>query len=68
MCSHRDCVIITAMKRNVLKAKKSVVRKQKKGSSSESVTMRRKVKQTFADQVEAFVERYRPALKALANE
>ena len=56
------------MKGNVLKANKSVVRKQKKGSSSESVTMRRKVKQTFALQVEAFIERYRPALKALANE
>ncbi len=28
----------------------------------------RKVKKTFAEQVEAFIERYRPALKVLANE
>jgi hypothetical protein len=56
------------MKSNVLKANKSSVRKQNKGSSSDTAIMRRKVKQTFADQVEAFVERYRPALKALANE
>jgi hypothetical protein len=56
------------MKSNVLKANKSSVPKQNKGSSSDTAIMRRKVKQTFADQVEAFVERYRPALKALANE
>ena len=56
------------MKANALKASKSSARKQKKGSSSETTVMRRKVKQTFADQVEAFIERYRPALKALANE
>ena len=56
------------MKSNVLKANKSAVRKQKKGSSSDTAVMRRKVKQTFAEQVEAFIERYRPALKALANE
>jgi len=55
------------MKGNVLKANRSVVRKQKKGSSSEAITMRRKIKQTFAEQVEAFIERYRPALKALAK-
>jgi hypothetical protein len=56
------------MKGNVLKANKLTDRKQKKGSSSEASVMRRKVKQTFAAQVEAFIERYRPALKALANE
>ena len=59
---------MTAMKGNVLKANKSAVRKQKKGASSETAAMRRKVKQTFAAQVETFIERYRPALKALANE
>ena len=59
---------MTPMKSNVLKANKSAVRKQKKGSSSDTAAMRRKVKQTFADQVEAFIEQYRPALKALANE
>ena len=59
---------MASMKSNVLKANKSAVSKQKKGSFSESAAMRRKVKQTFADQVEAFIERYRPALKALANE
>jgi hypothetical protein len=56
------------MKGNVLKTNKSAIRNQKKGSSSESAVMQRKVKQTFAEQVEAFIERYRPALKALANE
>lgn len=56
------------MKGNILKVNKSAIRKQKKGSSSESAVMRRKGKQTFATQVEAFIERYRPALKALANE
>ena len=55
------------MKGNVLKTNKSAIRKQKKGSTSESVVMRRKVKQTFAEQVEAFIERYRPALEALAK-
>ena len=55
------------MKGNVLKANKSAVRKQKKSSSSETTVMRRKVKQTFAAQVEAFIERYRPALETLAK-
>jgi len=55
------------MKGNGLKVNKSAIRKQKKGTSSESVVMRRKVKQTFAAQVEAFIERYRPALEALAK-
>lgn len=59
---------MTTMKGNILKANKSAVRKQEKGTSSEAAVMRRKVKQTFAEQVEAFIERYRPALKALANE
>jgi hypothetical protein len=58
---------MTSMKSNVLKANKSAVRKQKKGSSSDTATMRRKVKQTFADQVEAFIKRYRPALEVLAK-
>ncbi len=56
------------MKGNALKVNKSAIRKQKKGTSSESAVMRRKVKQSFAAQVEAFIERYRPTLKALANE
>ena len=55
------------MKGNVLKTNKSAIRKQKKSSSSESTVMQRKVKQTFAEQVEAFIERYRPALEALAK-
>jgi hypothetical protein len=55
------------MKGNILKVNKSAIRKQKKGSSSESAAMRRKVKQTFAAQVEAFIERYRPALETLAK-
>lgn len=59
---------MATMKGNVLKASKSTaVRKRKKRSSSEAVAMRRKVKQAFAEQVEAFIERYRPALEALAK-
>jgi hypothetical protein len=58
---------MASMKSNALKANKSAVRKQKKGSSSETAVMRRKVKQTFADQVEAFIKRYRPALEVLAK-
>ena len=56
------------MKANALKASKSSARKEKKEASSETIAMRRKVKQTFAAQVIAFIERYRPALEALANE
>jgi hypothetical protein len=55
------------MKANALKVNKSAIRKPKKGTSSESAVMRRKVKQTFGEQVEAFIERYRPALEALAK-
>jgi len=55
------------MKGNALKVNKSAIRKQKKGTSSESAIMRRKVKQSFAAQVEAFNERYRPALETLAK-
>jgi len=55
------------MKGNALKVNKSAIRKQKKGTSSESAIMRRKVKQSFAAQVEAFIERYRPALETLAK-
>jgi hypothetical protein len=58
---------MASMKSNVLKVNKSAVRKQKKGSSSDTAVMRRKVKQTFADQVEAFIKRYRPALEVLAK-
>lgn len=56
------------MKANALKATKSSARKEKKEASSETTVMRRKVKQLFVAQVEAFIERYRPPLKALANE
>lgn len=55
------------MKGNVLKANKSAARKQKKGSSSEAAVIRRKVKQTFAQQVNGFIERYRPVLEALGQ-
>ena len=55
------------MKGNILKVNKSAIRKRKKGSSSESAVMQRKVKRTFAAQVEAFIERYRPALEVLAK-
>jgi len=55
------------MKANALKASKSSARKEKKEASSETTVMRRKVKQTFAAQVEGFIERYRPALETLAK-
>ena len=58
---------MATMKGNVLKTTKSAARKEKKGSSSDTAVMRRKVKQTFADQVEAFIKRYRPALEVLAK-
>ncbi|MEK7762695.1 MAG: hypothetical protein AAB433_14040 [Nitrospirota bacterium] len=55
------------MKSHARKAKKAAVRKSKKDSLSESATIRRKVKQTFAAQVDGFIDRYRPALEALAK-
>ncbi len=55
------------MKSHALKAKKAAVRKPKKDSLSESAAMRRKVKQAFAAQVDGFIDRYRPALEALAK-
>lgn len=55
------------MKRPALKVRKATIGKSKKGSLSESAAMRRKVKQTFAAQVDAFIDRYRPALEALAK-
>ncbi|THJ11082.1 MAG: hypothetical protein CAF43_009660 [Nitrospira sp. CG24C] len=58
---------MASMKSNVLKANKSAVRKQKKSSSSDTAVMRRKVKQNFAAQVDAFIQRYRPALEVLAK-
>jgi hypothetical protein len=58
---------MASMKSNVLKATKPSARKEKKGASSETTAMRRKVKQTFAAQVEAFIKRYRPALEVLAK-
>ncbi len=58
---------MTPMKGHALRATKSLGRKQKKGTSSEATVMRRKIKQTFAQQVDAFIERYRPALEALAK-
>ena len=67
MCSLKDCVIMTAMKGHVLKANKSVTRTRKKDSSSEAAVIRRKVKRSFAEQVDAFIERYHPALEALAK-
>jgi hypothetical protein len=58
---------MTAMKGHAFKANKSAARKQRKGPSSEAAAIQRKVKRTFAEQVEAFIERYRPALEALAK-
>jgi hypothetical protein len=58
---------MATMKGNVLKATKAAARRQKKDVSSEAAVMQRKVKRTFAAQVEAFIERYRPALEALAK-
>jgi hypothetical protein len=55
------------MKGNILKTNKSVVRKKKKSSPSRAAEMRRKITQTFAEQVDAFINRYRPALEALAK-
>lgn len=59
--------IISTMKRPALKVRKATVSKAQKGSLPESAAMRRKVKQTFAAQVDGFIDRYRPALEALAK-
>jgi len=56
-----------AMKGHSPKANKSAAQKQRKGPSSEAAAIRRKVKQSFAEQVQAFIERYRPALEPLAK-
>jgi len=56
------------MKSNVVKANKSPsLRKQKKPSGRSTTDMQSKIKQSFAQQVAAFIERYRPALEALAK-
>jgi hypothetical protein len=55
------------MKSHSLKVRKGTVRKAKKSSLPGSAAMRRKVKQSFAEQVDAFIDRYRPALEALAR-
>jgi len=60
--------IIPTMKRPALKVRKATVSKAKNGSLSESAAMRRKVKQAFAAQVDGFIDRYRPALEALAKQ
>lgn len=56
------------MKGHALKAGKSAARKQKKCTSSDATVMRRKIKKSFAEQADAFIERYRPALEALAKQ
>lgn len=56
-----------SMKSPALKVRKVAARKAKKSSLSESAAMRRKVKQTFAERIDAFIDRYRPALEALAK-
>jgi len=60
---------MTIMESHVLKLKasKASIRKQKKSASPESTVMRRKMKRTFAQQVDNFIERYSPALEALAK-
>ena len=56
------------MKSNALKTGKSpAFRKQKNSSDLALAKAKGKIKQSFAQQVEAFVERYRPALEALAK-
>jgi len=58
---------MTAMKSRAITASKSAVRKQKKGAFPETTVMQRKIKRSFAEQVDDFIERYRPALEALAK-
>lgn len=58
---------MATMKGHALKAGKPAVRKQRKDASSDTTVMRRKIKKSFAEQVDAFIERYRPALEALAK-
>lgn len=51
------------MKSHSHKVRKGAARRAKKSSLSESAAMRRKVKQTFAEQVDAVIDRYRPVLE-----
>jgi hypothetical protein len=55
------------MKSHSLKVRKGAARRAKKSSLSESAAMRRKVKQTFAEQVDAVIDRYRPVLQPSPN-
>ena len=56
------------MKSHVIKVKKSAPsRKRKKRPSSKTTASRGKITEAFAEQVAAFIERYRPALEALAK-
>ncbi|MGQ0809948.1 MAG: hypothetical protein ACT4OO_01815, partial [Nitrospiraceae bacterium] len=58
----------SGMKSNALKTRKATApRKQKKSSNLSTAEMKTKIKPSFGQQVEAFIERYRPALEALAK-
>jgi hypothetical protein len=56
------------MKGNTLKSGRSVtIQKRKRPSTRQTTGMEGKITKSFANQVAAFVKRYRPALEALAK-
>lgn len=55
--------------KSVTRASKSATTQKRKRSSIRPTTeMEKKITRSFADQVAAFIERYRPALQALAKQ
>lgn len=47
--------------------KSATVQKRKRSSTRAATEMERRITPAFADQVAAFIKRYRPALEALAK-
>ena len=56
------------MKRSAVKSGKSAtIQKRKRPSTRQTTGMEGKITKSFANQVAAFVKRYRPALETLAK-
>ncbi|MGH7256024.1 MAG: hypothetical protein ACREI3_09625 [Nitrospirales bacterium] len=55
------------MKNRIAKASESAGVRKRQASALRVAAVERKVKQSFARQVAAFIKRYRPALEALAK-
>jgi len=53
--------------KSVARGKSASVQKRKRPSTRPTTEMERKITRSFADQVAAFIKRYRPALEALGR-